>query len=86
MLKEEFEKLIGRTASMEEYTQANFVYMMCGDRIDKETLCKEWPTLKESVVVIDLAQQVEDIAKKLSTTTNNLTYMLKMLVNKRPVL
>lgn len=81
MLKEEFEKLVGRTATQEEYIQANFVYMMCGDRIDKETLCAEWPVLKDSKVVSDLANKLNKTGTRLSTVKSNLTIMAKALVD-----
>lgn len=61
MLKEEFDELIGRTATINEYTQANFVYMMCSNKIDKVTLCREWPLLKDSKVVSDLANKLKNV-------------------------
>ena len=63
MLKHEFENLIGREATDEEYTKANGLYM--STMLDKSDFCKEWESLKESMVVKDLIAQNDFYKKKM---------------------
>lgn len=81
MLKEEFEKLIGRTATIEEYTQANCVYETCSSDIDKQTLCAEWSRLKDSKVVSDLANRMSKADVKLSVARGNIAILAKTLID-----
>lgn len=63
MLKHEFENLIGREATDEEYTRANGLYM--STMLDKSDFCKEWESLKESMVVKDLISQNDYYKSKM---------------------
>lgn len=81
MLKEEFEKLIGRTATDGEYMQANCVYETCSSDIDKQTLCAEWSRLKDSKVVSDLVVTMKNTTIRLDTTKQNLINMAKALID-----
>lgn len=56
MLEWEFEKLLGRKATQEEYVKANAVYMACS--LNKEVFCKEWEAVKDSKLVYDLQSMV----------------------------
>lgn len=53
MMKVEAEALLNRELTEEEFERMNFVYME--SRLSKQIFCKEWNTLKNSVVVKDLA-------------------------------
>mgnify|MGYP003502072910 CR=1 FL=1 len=57
MLQWEFEKLLGRKATEEEYVKANAVYIACS--LNKEQFCKEWEAVKDSKLVIDLQEMVD---------------------------
>lgn len=66
MLQGEFEKLLGRLTTQEEYLKANAVYMAC--TLNKEHFCKEWEAVKDSKLVYDLSLMVstyQDRCKKL---------------------
>lgn len=53
MMKVEAEALLNRELTEEEFDMMNFVYME--SRLSKKIFCAEWPVLKDSVVVKDLA-------------------------------
>ena len=54
MLHHEFEALIGRKATDEEYTRANGIYMNIN--MTKEKFCDEWETVKDSKILKELRQ------------------------------
>lgn len=54
MLQHEFEALIGRKATDEEYTRANGIYMNID--MTKEKFCEEWETVKDSKILKELRQ------------------------------
>lgn len=56
MLQWEFEKLLGREATEEEYEKAHAVYLAC--TLNKEDFCKEWEAVKDSRLVFDLQSVV----------------------------
>lgn len=50
MLKKEFEERIGRSASLDEFTEANGMYMAAGE-MDKDEFCREWKQVGQSRLV-----------------------------------
>ena len=54
MLHHEFEALIGRKATDEEYTRANGIYMNIN--MTKEKFCEEWEAVKDSKILKELRQ------------------------------
>lgn len=63
MLHHEFESLIGRKATNEEYTRANGIYMTVD--VDKQIFCKEWEAgLKDSEVLAQLDERMTQAATK----------------------
>lgn len=57
MLHNEFEELIGRKATEQEYIEANAMYMEAGD-VDKFDFCEEWLYLKGSKVAKALYDKI----------------------------
>ena len=57
MLVHEFEELIGRKATEQEYIEANAMYMEAGD-VDKFDFCEEWLYLKGSKVAKALCDKI----------------------------
>ena len=51
MLQKEFEERIGRSVSEQEYVEANAMYMMAGDEMDKDVFCREWKKIGGSPLV-----------------------------------
>lgn len=51
MLQKEFEERIGRSVSEEEYVEANAMYELAGDAVDKDTFCREWMLMSDSAIV-----------------------------------
>ena len=51
MLQKEFENRIGRKVSESEYVEANAMYMLAGDDMDKDTFCREWKKIGNSALV-----------------------------------
>lgn len=51
MLQKEFEERIGRSVSEEEYVEANAMYELAGDAVDKDTFCREWMEIGDSALV-----------------------------------
>lgn len=51
MLHNEFEALIGRTATEQEYEIANAMYMACGQDVDKKTFCEDYNKHKDSIIL-----------------------------------
>ena len=51
MLQQEFEERIGRSVSEQEYVEANAMYMLAGDGIDKDVFCREWQKIGSSALV-----------------------------------
>lgn len=51
MLQKEFEERIGRSVSEQEYVDANAMYMMAGDDMDKDVFCQEWKQISGSPLV-----------------------------------
>lgn len=62
MLKHEFENLIGREATDEEYTKANGIYM--STNFTKQEFCKEWDAIKDSKVLTELNDRLDYAADK----------------------
>lgn len=57
MLQNEFEELIGRKATTEEYCEANAMYMAAGE-MDKAEFCQEWKKVGTSRLVKELNDRV----------------------------
>ena len=57
MLQHEFETLIGRKATTEEYCEANAMYMAAGE-MDKAEFCQEWMKVGTSRLVKELSDRV----------------------------
>ena len=51
MLQKEFEERIGRSVSNEEFVEANAMYMLSGDAMDKDVFCREWQKIGGSALV-----------------------------------
>ena len=51
MLQKEFEERIGRPVSEEEYVEANAMYELAGDGVDKDVFCREWKEIGGSALV-----------------------------------
>lgn len=51
MLQKEFEERIGRKVTEKEYVEANAMYMLAGDDMDKDTFCREWKKVGGSPLV-----------------------------------
>ena len=62
MLQHEFEELIGRQTTEQEYIEANAMYMDALD-VDKFDFCKEWETLKDSKVANALLDKIGELRK-----------------------
>lgn len=62
MLKHEFENLIGREATDEEYTKANGIYM--STNFTKQEFCKGWDAIKDSKVLTELNDRLDYAADK----------------------
>lgn len=60
MLHNEFEELIGRKATEQEYIEANAMYMEAGD-VDKFDFCEEWLYLKGSKVAKALCDKIRTL-------------------------
>lgn len=60
MLHNEFEELIGRKATEQEYIEANAMYMEAGD-VDKFDFCEEWLYLKGSKVAKALYEKIRTL-------------------------
>lgn len=60
MLHNEFEELIGRKVTEQEYIEANAMYMEAGD-VDKFDFCEEWLYLKGSKVAKALCDKIRTL-------------------------
>lgn len=60
MLIREFEELIGREATEQEYIEANAMYMEAGD-VDKFDFCEEWLYLRGSKVAKALCDKLRTL-------------------------
>lgn len=81
MLEWEFEKLLGRKATREEYEKANAVYMACS--LNKEQFCKEWEAVKDSKLVYDLQLMVssyQDRCKELRKQLEDGGYVVTLRI------
>lgn len=65
MLKHEFEELINRKLTDEEYTEAEVMYMNAGD-IDKKYFARLWLQTGKNPLTRILAEQAEDYRQRLA--------------------
>lgn len=65
MLKEEFEKRIGRSVTEQEYLEANAMYENAGD-MDKDEFCREWLKIGNARLVKCLAEKTYQLNKALN--------------------
>ena len=70
MLKKEFDQLIGRESTEEEYTQANAMYMDAGN-MDKQEFCKEYKKHKDSQLIALFWNQYNNERTKNSLERDN---------------
>lgn len=70
MLQQEFEERIGRSVSEQEYVEANAMYMLAGDSMDKDVFCREWQKIGSSALVRGLYETAYQQAKHLSEQKN----------------
>ena len=65
MLQKEFEERIGRSVSEEEYVEANAMYELAGDEMDKDVFCREWEEIGASLLVRGLFDTAHRLRKEL---------------------
>ena len=65
MLQKEFEERIGRSVTQEEYVEANAMYMMAGDEMDKDVFCREWQKIGGSRLVQGLFETAHRLNQEL---------------------
>ena len=65
MLQKEFEERIGRSVTQEEYVEANAMYMMAGDDIDKDVFCREWQKIGGTRLVQGLFETAHRLNQEL---------------------
>ena len=70
MLQQEFEERIGRSVSEQEYVEANAMYMLAGDSMDKDVFCREWQKIGSSALVRGLYETAYQQAKRLREQKN----------------
>ncbi len=64
MLQHEFEELIGREVTTEEYAEANAMYMAAGE-MDKAEFCREWTKIGKSRLVACLYETAHRLNQDL---------------------
>ena len=65
MLQKEFEDRIGRKVSESEFVEANAMYMLAGDDMDKDTFCREWKKIGNSPLVRGLYETAYQKGKRV---------------------
>lgn len=72
MLQSEFENLLGRLVTEEEYVKANAVYLAC--TLNKVDFCREWEAVKDSRLVYDLQSVVSRYQERCAELRNKLIH------------
>ena len=66
MLQKEFEERIGRSVSQEEYVEANAMYELAGDSVDKDVFCREWKKIGDTALVKGLFETAYQRGRELA--------------------
>lgn len=66
MLQKEFEERIGRSVSEEEYVEANAMYELAGDSVDKDVFCREWLKIGNTALVKGLFETAYQRGQQLT--------------------
>ena len=74
MLQEEFEELVGRPVTMDEYVEADAMYMAAGE-MDKDEFCREYVKVGQNRLVKELADTYYDEKRCLDRKCEELEAM-----------